>query len=68
MGTGLVRGLHKAGNEGTEDGDVDRPHLGRGGVFIRPGFEECLEAESVMDAIQAGIWEAQSGELLAHGA
>ena len=32
-----------------------------------PGLEEGLEAEGVMDAVQAGIREAQSGELLAHG-
>ena len=67
MGTGLVMVLGKAGDEGTEDGDVYRPHLGRGGVFVCPGFEEGLESEVVMDAVQAGIREAQSGELLAHG-
>ena len=55
--------LGKAGDEGTEDGDVYRPHLGRGGVFVCPGFEEGLESEGVMDAVQAGIREAQSGEL-----
>ena len=60
--------LGEAGNEDTEDGDVDWPHLGGGGVLIGPGFEEGLESEGVMDAIQVGIWEAQSGELLAHGA
>ena len=67
LGAGLVTVLGKAGDEGMEDGDVDGPHPGGGGVFICPGFEEGLESEGVMDAIQAGIREAQSGELLAHG-
>ena len=58
LGVGLVTVLGKAGDEGAEDGDVDGPHLGGGGVFIRPGFEEGLESEGVMDAIQAGIREA----------
>ena len=67
LGSGLVTVLGKAGNESTEDGDIDGPHLGGGGVLIHPGLEEGLESEGVMDAVQAGIREAQSGELLAHG-
>ena len=67
VGAGLVAFLGKACDEGAEDGDVDGPHLGGGGVLVRPGLEEGLESEGVMDAIQAGIREAQLGELLAHG-
>ena len=67
LGLGLVSVVGKACDEGAEDGNVDGPHPGRGGVLIRPGLEEGLKLEGVMDAIQAGIWEAQSGELLAHG-
>ena len=63
----LVPVLGKAGDKGMKDGDVDRPHPEGGGVFISPGLEEGLESEGVMDAIQAGIQEAQLGELLAHG-
>ena len=60
---GLVLVMGKARDEGAEDGDVDGPHPGGSGVLIRPGLEEGLES----DAVQAGIREAQSGELLAHG-
>ena len=58
-------GVGEAGDEGTKDGDVDWPYPG--GVLIGPSFEEGLEPKGVMDAIQMGIWEAQSGELLSHG-
>ena len=68
LSSGLVMVLGKAGDEGTEDGNVDWPHPGGGRVLVSPGFEEGLESEGVMDAVQAGIREAQSGELLAHGA
>ena len=47
--------------------DVDWPHPGGGGVLVGPSLEEGLESEGVMDAVQAGIREAQSGEFLAHG-
>ena len=67
LGSGLFLVMGKARNKGMEDGDVDGPHPGGGGVLICPGLEEGLKSEGVMDAIQAGIWEAQSGELLAHG-
>ena len=67
LGLGLVLVLGKAHDEGMEDGDVDGPHPGGGGLLICPGLKEGLESEGVMDAIQAGIPEAQSGELLAHG-
>ena len=67
LGAGLVMVLGKAGDEGAEDGDIDRPHPGGGGVLVRPGLEEGLESEGVMDAVQAVIWEAQLGELLAPG-
>ena len=67
LGLGLVLVLGKAHDEGMEDGDVDGPHPGGGGVLICPGLKEGLESESVMDAVQAGIQEAQSGELLSHG-
>ena len=67
LGSGLVLVMGKACNEGTEDGNVDGPHPGRGGVLIRPGLEEGFKLEGVMDAVQAGIQEAQLGELLAHG-
>ena len=67
LGLGLVLVVDKACNEGAEDDNVDGPHPGRGGVLIRPGLEEGLKSEGVMDAIQAGIREAQLGELLAHG-
>ena len=63
----LVLVLGKAGDEGMKDGDVDGPHPGGGGVLVSPGFEEGLESEGVMDAVKPGIWEAQLGELLAHG-
>ena len=68
LGSGLVMVMGKAGDEGMKDDDVDWPHLGGGGVLVSPSFEEGLESEGVMDAIQAGIREAQSGELLAQGA
>ena len=55
LGSGLVMVLGKAGDEGTKDGDVDWPHLGGSGVLIGPSFEEGLELEGVMDAVQAGI-------------
>ena len=67
LGSGLVLVMGKACNKGMEDGNVDGPHPGRGGVLICPGLEEGLKSEGVMDAIQVGIWEAQLGELLAHG-
>ena len=67
LGMGLVMVLGKAGDEGMEDGDVDGPHPGKGGVLISPGLKEGLEVEGVTDAVQVGIQEAQSGELLAHG-
>ena len=67
LGSGLVLVMGKACDEGTEDGNVDGPHPGRGGVLIHPGLEEGLKSEGVIDAVQAGIWEAQLGELLAHG-
>ena len=67
LGSGLVLVMGKAHDEGVEDGDVDGPHPGGGGVLICPGLEEGLKSEGVMDAIQAGIQEAQSGELLAYG-
>ena len=66
LGSGLVVVLGKTGDEGMKDGDVDWPHPGGGWVLISPSFEKCLESEGVMDAIQAGIREAQSGELLSH--
>ena len=64
---GLIMVLGEAGDEGAEDGDVDWPHPGGGGVLIGPGLEEGFEVKDIMDAIQPGIQEAQSGELLAHG-
>ena len=67
---GLITVLGEAGNKGTEDGDVDQPHPGGGGVLAGPGLEEGLEREDAMDAVQSGIQEAQLvGELLllAHG-
>ena len=67
LGSGLVLVLGKAGDEGMKDGDAYWPHLGGGGVLVGPGFEEGLELEGVMDATQAGIQEAQLGELLSHG-
>ena len=67
LGMSLVMVLGKAGDKGMEDGDVDGPHPGGGGVLIGPGLRKSLEAEGVMHAIQVGIQEAQSGELLAHG-
>ena len=67
MSLSLVLVLGKAGDEGMKDGVVDWPHPGGGGVLIGPSLEEGLEAEGVMDAVQAGIREAQSGEFLAHG-
>ena len=67
MSLSLVPVLGKAGDEGMKDGDVDGPHPGGCGVLIGPGLEEGLELEGVMDAVQAGIQEAQLGELLAHG-
>ena len=63
---GLITVLGKAGSKGLEDGDVDWPHLGGGGVLVGPGLEKGLEAEDVMDAVQPGIRVAKSGELLAH--
>ena len=54
-------------DEGAKDGDVDGPDTGGSGVLISPGFEEGLEVEDVVGAIQPGIWEAQSGEHLPHG-
>ena len=62
----MVLVLGKAGDKGTKDGDVDRPHPGGGGVFIGPGLEEGLESEGVMDAVQMGIRVAQTEDLLAH--
>ena len=64
---GLIMVLGEAGNEGSEDGDVDWPYLGGGGVLVGPGLEEGLEVEDIMDAIQLGIRVVQSEELLAHG-
>ena len=54
-------------DEGAKDGDVDGPDTGGSGVLVSPGFEEGLEAEDVVGAIQPGIWEAQSGKCLPHG-
>ena len=67
LGMGLVTVLGKAGNKGMEDGDVEGPRLRGGGVLVGPGLKEGLEVDGVMDAVQVGIWEAQLGELLAHG-
>ena len=67
MGTGVIRGLGEGINEGAKDGDVDGPDTGGSGVLVSPGFEEGLEAEDVVGAIQLGIWEAQSGKCLPHG-
>ena len=40
LGAGLVLGMGEACNEGVEeDGDVDGPHPGGGGVLVRPGLE-----------------------------
>ena len=64
---GLIMVLGEAGDKGMEDGDVDQPHPGGGGVLIGPGLEEGLETEDIMDAILPGIQEAQSEELLAYG-
>ena len=67
LGMGLVVVLGEAGDEGMEDGDVNWPHPGGGGILIGQGFEEGLELEGVMDAIQPRIQEAQLGEILSHG-
>jgi hypothetical protein len=67
LGTGLVRVTGKAACQGVEDGDVDRPHMSGCRVHISPNLEESFQAEDVVVAIQPGIREAQSGELLAHG-
>ena len=67
LGPWLVGGLGEGGDQGSEDGDVDRPDPRRGRVLIRPSLEEGLEAEDIMGAFQPGIREAQSGERLSHG-
>ena len=54
-------------DEGTKDGDVDGPDMGGSGVLISPGFEEGLEVEDIVGAIQLRIWESQLGECLPHG-
>ena len=64
---GAIRGLGEGVNEGAKDGDVDGPDTGGSGVLVSPGFEEGLEAEDIVGAIQPGIWEAQSGKCLPHG-
>ena len=63
---GLIVVLGEAADKGMEDGYVDQPHLGGGGVLVSPGLDKGLEAEDVMDTVQPGIWVAQPGELLAH--
>ena len=68
LGPWLVGGLGEGGDQGSEDGDVDRPDPRRGRVLIRPSLEEGLEAEDIVGAFQPGIQEAQSGECLPHGA
>ena len=56
VGTGAIRGLGEGIDKGAKDGDVDGPGGSR--VLISPGFEEGLEAEDIVGAIQPGIWEA----------
>ena len=56
--------MGKAGDQGSEDGDIDGPHASGCGVFIIPGLEKGLEVEDVVGAFQLGIQEAQSGKFL----
>ena len=67
LGMSLIRVMGEAVDQGSEDGDVDWPHSSGCRVFINPGLEKGLELEDIVGAIQPGIQEAQSGELLPHG-
>ena len=50
----------------SQDCEVVGPHLQGGWVFIVPGLEKGSESVNVLGAIQSGIREVQSSELLAH--
>ena len=63
----LIQVMGKAVDQGSEDGGIDQPHSSGCRVFIIPGLEKSLEPEDIASAIQPGIWEAQSSELLPHG-
>ena len=54
-------------SQGSQDCEVDGPHLRGGWVFIVPGLEKGSQLVDVSGAIHSGIREVQLGKLLAHG-
>ena len=55
LGPWAVGSMGEGLNEGSEDGDVDRPDTRGSGVFVCPSLEEGLEVEDIVGAIQPGI-------------
>ena len=53
--------------QGSQDCEVDRPHMQGGWVLIIPGFRKGSQLVDVMGTIHSGIGEVQLGKLLAHG-
>ena len=63
----VISVIGEAGDQGLEDGNVDRPDLRGCRVLIIPGLEKGFELDDIVGAIQLGIQEAQLGKHLSHG-